>query len=134
MFCKLDEIMLKPIAYIFGYINYCCRLTSWYIASATTHIRVWLTKPWWLARFNVAWIEYQRGPVYRERLVNFGLTQAIDWFFKSKFEQKYCLKIRLVKEPRLRWRILFLPFTINIPKDLIIAAKQGCFNNPEHRS
>lgn len=87
-----------------------------------------LTRPWILAKFDVAWVEYQRGPVYRERLANFGLGRAIYGFFNSKWERKYCLKLRFQKEPRLRWKILFTPFSIPIPEDLVIASWEGYFD------
>ena len=121
--------MLKlMMLYIFAYAKRRLYLVIYYLAMAITYIKIFIFKPWWMACFYAAWSEYSSTPVYRERLVCFGMAQAIYGFIKSKFEQKYCLKLRLQKEPLLYWKILFLPFSIDIPKDLIIASREGYFD------
>ena len=100
---------------------------------ALAYTSVQATRPWVLARFNAAWVEYQRGPIYRERLVNLGLGQAIYGFFNSKWERNYCLKLRFRKESWLRLKILFMPFGIPIPEELVAASREGYFD-PEVKS
>ena len=119
---------MKPIVYLLDYSNYCFRLATYYLIIRITRIKIFLIKPWWIARFYASWVEYQSTPVYRERLVYYGLAQAIYGFINSKWEQRYCLKLRLKKEPRLYWRILFLPFSVDIPKDLVRASQEGYFS------
>ncbi len=65
--------------------------------------------------------------MYRERLMIFGFSRAYEGF--TKWERQYCLKLRLQKEPRLRWKILFAPYSIIVPDDLQIAARQGYFDS-----
>ena len=124
---------MKQISYILRYAYYSFRIAVNDLIIAITRIliriNVFVFYPWWMARFYASWAEYSSTPVYRERLVCFGMAQAIHGFINSKFQQKYCLKLRLQKEPRLYWRILFLPFSIDIPEDLIIAARQGYFDS-----
>lgn len=124
---------MRLIRYLFGYANYYYRWAIWYIMTAFAHVRVWISKPWWLARFNIAWAEYQSGPVYRERLANLGLAYAIDIFIKSMWERKYCFKLRCRKEQWLRWKLICMPFSFDIPEDLIIASRQGYFKPDNHK-
>jgi hypothetical protein len=86
-----------------------------------------LAKPWIIARFYAAWEEYQKGPVYKERLYDFGLAQAITSFIEDKWTRDYCLKTRLEKEPGLKWRLLLTPSAIEAPSLLVIAAENGLF-------
>ncbi len=88
-----------------------------------------LLKPWTIARFYAAWEEYQKGPVYRERLFDFGMLQAIMSFVEDKWTRDYCLKLRIKKEPDLKWRLLFTPFAIEMPSTLAIAAENGLFRS-----
>ncbi|MCL5733150.1 MAG: hypothetical protein M1334_00600 [Patescibacteria group bacterium] len=88
-----------------------------------------LVRPWTLARFYAAWEEYQKGPVYRERAFEFGMHHAIMAFIEDKWTRDYCLKIRLNKEPNLKWRLIFTPFAIEAPSILVIAAESGLFRS-----
>ena len=99
------------------------------LAMAIIYIKIFIFKPWWMACFYASWEEYRSTTFYRERLVCFGLAQAIYSFINSKFEQKYCLKLRSKKEAWIYWRILFLPFSIDIPEDLMIASRDGYFDS-----
>jgi hypothetical protein len=96
-----------------------------YVVFAVKVIWIKATKSWRIAKFYASWVEYQKGIVYRERLFNFGLRQAINSFIEDKWAQEYCLKLRLQKEPSLRWRLLFVPFTIEKPSILQLAAENG---------
>lgn len=113
---------------LFGWARYFCLLGAWHAQVAPARLWVYLTRPWVLARFDASWVEYQSGPVYRERLVNFGLGQAIYGFFNSAWERKYCLLLRYRKEPWLRFQIFFTPFSIPIPEELVAAAREGYFD------
>ncbi len=80
---------------------------------------------WVEARFYSSWEEYQRSQVYRERMVGIGFQYAFKRFLEDKGEQKYYLEIRETKKPMLRFRRLFIPFTISIPDMLEIAGQSG---------
>ena len=118
---------MEQIAYLLRYAYYSFRIAIndlvIVMAKIFIRIKVCVFCMWWMARFYAAWEEYSSTPVYRERLVCFGQAQAIYGFINSKWEQKYCLKLRFDKEPWLYWQVLFLPFSINVPDDLVIAAK-----------
>ena len=123
---------MKPSAYLLRYAYYSFRIgvNDLVIAIINILIRIkaFVFYPWWMARFYASWVEYSSTPVYRARLVHFGMAQAIYGFINSKWEQKYCLNLRLQKEPWLYWRILFLPFSILVPEDLVRASEEGYFN------
>ncbi|GEM_PF-3741102 len=105
--------------------GYCYYWAVYYFVMAISYI--WIrVAPWWLARFNASWVEYQRGPVYRQRLVSLGFGPATRLFINSQLERRYCLKLRFQKEPWLRWKILFMPFSFPVPDELIIAYQEGC--------
>lgn len=109
-------------------MNICYHLRPIYrhVIFILLRLYVRIISPWIKARFFAAWQEYQRGPVYRERLTILGFFAAYDMF--SRWEQRYCLKLRRQKEPRLNWKIFFSPFSFTIPEDLQIAAYQGYFD------
>ncbi len=88
-----------------------------------------LARPWIVARFYASWDEYQKGPVYKERLFSYGMLQAIMSFVEDKWTRDYCLKLRLKKEPGLKWRLLLAPCTIEAPSILVIAAENGLFRS-----
>jgi hypothetical protein len=120
--------MFSVARYLYEWARYLCLWGRYYAATAVAWLWVRLTRPWVLARFDAAWVEYQRGDVYRERLVNFGLGQAIYGFFNSKWERQYCLKLRMEKEPWLRFKIFFMPFSVPIPEELVAASREGYFD------
>lgn len=106
-------------------IRYVCALAKAYIPFALRVVKFEATRPWIVARFYVAWAEYQRGKVYKERLFNFGLRQAIFSFVEDKWARNYCFKIATRKDPLLKWRVLFAPFSIERPTLLMLAAENG---------
>ncbi|MCL5733099.1 MAG: hypothetical protein M1334_00330 [Patescibacteria group bacterium] len=109
-------------------IKYYYLLAKYHTLFAVKVIWIKITKPWIIARFYASWVEYQKGVVYRERLTDLGPHQAIFSFIEDKWTQNYCLKLRLQKEPGLKWRILFAPFTIEKPYILDIARESGFFS------
>lgn len=84
-----------------------------------------ITAPWDKARFYAAWTEYQRGDVYRTRLVIMGFRYAFDLFLGSKVTRDYLLQERLKREPELKWRIRLLPWSIPKPDILDTALASG---------
>ncbi len=81
--------------------------------------------PWLEAGFYSSWKEYQRSEVYHERLTGAGFQYALNAFLRDRGEQKYYLKVKKTKEPLLRLRIWFAPFTISVPDMLEIASQSG---------
>src|SRR3989338_4686309 len=94
---------------------------------ATDLIKLYLffTGPWRRAKFYTAWNFYQQDDVYRERLRALGFKFAVSAFLDSKANQKYCLKMELLRHPELKWRIIFLPWTIQRPDIFDIATNSG---------
>lgn len=90
----------------------------------------WMARPWIVAKFFAAWEEYQKNGHYRARLA-VGFSYALDTFFQNKGEQEYMLKIRLKREPWLKWRIIFFPWSIPTPAVLETAARSGVFSPNE---
>lgn len=123
---------MKQTKYLLRYAYYSSRIAVNDLLIAVIkmliYIQIFIFSPWWMARFYASWVEYQHSWVYRERLVHFGMAQAIHSFINSKFQQNYCLNLRLQKEPWLYWKIMFLPFSINVPEDLVRASEEGYFD------
>lgn len=84
---------------------------------------------WLYARFYAAWIEYQQDDHYRIRITIFGFRYAFNMFLDSQFEQQYLLERRFQKEPLLRLRYYFIPWTIEMPAVLETATCEGFFKN-----
>lgn len=54
-----------------------------------------------------------------------GFVKTVQIFMDDKFSRNYCLEQRLIKDPWLKWRIIFLPWTIERPDIFDIAANSG---------
>ena len=102
-------------------------LYYWVVIHVINPVLFGLALPWNIARFYVAWEEYQGGEVYRERLVNMGFGMAFEYFFNNKWEWNYHFQKRLARSPGLKFRIYFVPWSVRMPSTLEIASRQGYF-------
>ncbi|PIR70212.1 MAG: hypothetical protein COU46_02610 [Candidatus Niyogibacteria bacterium CG10_big_fil_rev_8_21_14_0_10_42_19] len=84
--------------------------------------------PWTLAKFKVAWEEYQQDQVYRHRIRALGLGYAIDAFVKDGTSREYLYSRRVNKDPLTRLQVIFIPWSIPLPAILQTVANQGYFN------
>lgn len=100
-----------------------CVFLKIYEALIVCYVR--LRSPWLKAKFYTAWEYYQHDDVYRERLMNFGFRDAVKWFLDNKTSINYCFKKELERHPELKWRIMFLPWTIERPDIFDIAVSSG---------
>jgi|SRR3989344_9558179 len=95
------------------------------LRNALIQLFVQITGPWIMAKFYAAWEYYQHDEVYRQRLTLLGFKFAYESFVKNRISRDYCLKKRIEKEPALKWKILFLPWSIPRPPIFDTAALCG---------
>ena len=80
---------MKQISYILRYAYYSFRIAVNDLIIAITRIliriNVFVFYPWWMARFYASWVEYRSTYVYRDRLIQLGMAQAIYGFINSKW-------------------------------------------------
>lgn len=86
------------------------------------------TGSWQMAKFFVAWREYQRGDTYRTRLTLLGFRYAFETFLKYG-EWKYYLKLSLDRHKFLWWQLVFCPWSIERPVILETAARSNIFKD-----
>jgi len=89
-----------------------------------------LEGPWVKAKFYIGWEEYREHGHYRERLMALGFRYAFDQFL-NRNEWKYYYKKRVEREPHTYWRVLFFPWTVEMPPLLQTAANSEIFKTQE---
>lgn len=90
--------------------------------------------PWNFAKMKVAWEEYQKNDVYRMRIRALGLEYAIWAFLKDHVSMGYLYSLSCEKDPKIKWRVRLMPWSVPLPAILQAAANQGFFDQPQPSS
>lgn len=78
--------------------------------------------PWLKAKLFIAWDEYHQRGHYRERVSIFGAMEAYR-MFKDHSERNFYFKRAVERDPALKQKWLFHPFTFEAPDLLTTLAE-----------